>query len=332
MVRILILLRILSVLLIGFLLVVSTVSTARADSTQPDLRNQVLDPAVNYLYVNYNETIGLNYNSPDTTELHNTYWVYSDNYLASLVLGTYDPDNTALTSRAKTITNKMEDYLHNHGITDPMNQYQVLNESVFYFHCSDPKGTLLEEGDDGAVVKTHINNLTGDLGSENYSDIAFLQVVYYHRLNESGKAMTAYLNGLARYDGKGFADNAFAGEYQTYKLALYIYASKLLGQGNDEQAFDTLLAMQQPDGGFKTGYDSSLNATSQSRTNMETTSLAVLSLMTVSAKSADDGVCSSLAIAAILVIASAAIVAVAYILIRRKRAIPPQTPITPPRT
>ncbi|HJX24036.1 MAG TPA: hypothetical protein VJ574_06525, partial [Candidatus Bathyarchaeia archaeon] len=327
--------------------VVSTISAASVDLTQTDLRNQVLDPAVNYLYRNYNATTGLNYNSPDKTDLQNTYWVYSDNFLASYVLSIYDQDNTSLISRAGDIWAKMEGYLLNKSITNPMNQYMVLNLTVNYTDGSLPEGTMLEERN-GYVIKTHINNLTGvHPAPENYSDIAFLQAIYYHKLGNGheSEAMKVYNDGVScsvnltdgmGLNGMGFKDKAFndnlrdhsAEEYQTYKLALYIYASKSMLQDYDQRAFDTLLAMQQPDGGFKTGYDSSLNAQDHS-TNMETTSLAVLAL---NFEEADEGVDSLLAIAAIVVIVLAAIVIVAYFLIRKKSAIPPQAPIKPPKT
>jgi hypothetical protein len=276
--------------------VVSTISTVRADSTQTAPIDENLTRAVNYLYVNYNETIGLNYNSPDKTDLQNTYWVYSDNFLASYVLSIYDQNNTSFISRAGNIWAKMGAYLLNRSITNPMNQYMVLNQTVNYTHGSAPEGIILDPGD-GYVIKTHINNLT-DIHptAENYSDIAFLQAIYYHKFGYGyeSEAMEVYNDGVScsvnltdgmGFNGMGFKDKAFndtlrdysVEEYQTYKLALYIYASKLMLLDYDQRAFDTLLAMQQPDGGFKTGYDSSLNAQNHS-TNMETTSLAVLAL------------------------------------------------------
>jgi len=286
---------VLAIILIAVLMaaaIAGTISTVRPSSTQTALADEVLD-AVNYTYRNYNATIGLNYNSPDNAVLRNTYWVYSDNYLASYVLNIYDPANTSLTSRAENLKENMTRYLNcnevTDPITDPINQYMVfteskeINESWSYFHGSDPPGILLANRDNDSAIKTHImthiNNLTNiHPAPEDYTDIAFLQVVYNYNLSRWGDANYNYSCGIADWDGRGFADKAFAGEYQTYKLALYIYASKLLGLDYNQQAFDTLLAMQQPDGGFKTGYDSSLNPQNTS-TNMETTSLAILALM-----------------------------------------------------
>jgi hypothetical protein len=263
----------------------STISTARADSMQTALIDENLTRAVNYLYRNYNDTIGLINESPDDSNLtlHNTYWIYSDNYLASLVLWNYDPSNTNWTGMAVNITNKMKNYTGLAGIANPVNQYMVLTENVseFAFNNSDP--FTLNTTDDGATVKTTQNNRSTRLDKWNYADIGFLYVAYYCRLNLTTDAMNVYRYWDNLYDseGKGFKDDAFndTHTYATYKLALYIYASKLLGQVYNPQANTTLRAMQQDNGGFATYYDSNLQAVSS--TNTETTSLAVLSLIPV---------------------------------------------------
>jgi hypothetical protein len=49
------------------------------------------DKAINYLVLNYNETVGL---IPETVN-GSTFWLYSDNFLASLVLLYYDEGHLA---------------------------------------------------------------------------------------------------------------------------------------------------------------------------------------------------------------------------------------------
>lgn len=287
---------------------VSTISTAKADSTQTALRN-----AVNYLYNNYNKGIGLIRESPDYPNLINTYNIYSDNYLASLVLRDYDQ------RMAKNITSKMTLYLdrakeNNSTLLFFTNQYMVLDESVsamndFAFNnASDvnlTKDINLPEVD-GATINTTINNGSDRLDPKLNADIAFLQAIYNYTLGNESGAMSAYIDGVNQSvnlsGGLGFNDSAFRHDlkeygienYQTYKLALYIYASKLLRQENySRSAFDvalyTLPKMQArsenlSDGGFSTGYDSSLQAirgpNGTNGTNTETTSLAILALNT----------------------------------------------------
>jgi hypothetical protein len=67
------------------------------------------------------------------------------------------------------------------------------------------------------------------------------------------------------------------GQYQTYKLALFLYASAALDQPFNTTALSTLLRMQAPDGGFYTGYDASYSHQT-TLTNTETTSLVILAL------------------------------------------------------
>lgn len=85
------------------------------------------------------------------------------------------------------------------------------------------------------------------------------------------------------FDGTGMNDSVFqagnqAGQYQTYKLALYIYASKVLGYPVNETTEADMLKMQGASGGFPTGYDSNFS-NDGTNTNVETTSLAILALL-----------------------------------------------------
>jgi len=101
------------------------------------MSSQVLD-AVNYLVQNYNnDTLhtGLIHESPDTDSppeynpQNKTYWVYSDNFLASLVFDTYNP------GMAANIRENMTTYLAGHDMTDPskhVNFYMALTEPFMW--------------------------------------------------------------------------------------------------------------------------------------------------------------------------------------------------------
>lgn len=239
------------------------------------IRDQVLRGAVNFLCDNYNESVRLIHESPDHG-LEDIYWIYSDNYLASIVLSNYDQRDLTLTRMAENITNAMQDHT---AEIDLVNQYMVLTEALAVnISVFNNSANFNLTNVDGSQIKTTQNNQSGSLDPRNYSDIAFLQAIYFHELGMENESMTAYEYGLDSYDGKGFNDTPFTetGRYQTYKLALYIYASKQLGHDYDMQAFCTLLAMQRSNGGFVTEYGPSLQAISG--TNTETTSLAILSL------------------------------------------------------
>jgi hypothetical protein len=235
----------------------------------------VITPAVNYLERNYNATIGLVHESPDSSTFRNTYWVYSDNFLAQIALATYDPKNVTLVNISQNISRTIAHYTY--GQPDLVNQYLVLATSLFPFNAT--KNFILASTN-GATIKTTINNQTGKLDPRSYADIAFLEAIAYHKKGEDQNALTVYHEGLVTWDGFGFKDNAFNGTYATYKDALYILASKILNQPYNPDAFQNLLNSQLvngvDNGGFATSYTG--NGTAASGSNTETTSLAILAL------------------------------------------------------
>ena len=208
-------------------------------------------------------------------QLRDTYYLYSDNFLASLILWNYAPSNSTLTSMAQNIAKTMQTYLSGY-VPNPINQWMVLTHSVFAFNAS---ADFILTSVNGATILTTQNNQSGYLLPTNYADVAFQQAIYYHLLGNNTGATNAYQQGVADWDGKGFVDCANpAGNYATYKLALYIYCSKLLGQSLQyPSALSTLQAMQnESSGGFWTTYNSNLQPISG--TNTETTATAILAL------------------------------------------------------
>ena len=85
------------------------------------------------------------------------------------------------------------------------------------------------------------------------------------------------------YDGTGFADKAFNGSYETYKLALALYSGSVIKAPNPyaDQMLETLLNLQDTSGGFFTHYTDAIIRTEDSDTNTETTSFALLALNSV---------------------------------------------------
>ena len=255
------------------------------------MSSQVLD-AVNYLVQNYNNDTrgtGLIHESPDTDpDRDKTYWVYSDNFLAGLVLETYNPGMTA------NIRENMTGYLELAGITDYRSNYMALTEPVSAFRGANLSGTnITPAGEVGYYIMTHVAD-QGILSPAEYADIAFLQAINESKWGDPVKANTSFDLGVLLWDGKGFCDkgNGYIHDnYPTYKVALYIYASKLLGRVdsvNYTQALNVLPQMQkhggvvpETDGGFSTWYswpDSSPDPIAKGSTNVETTSLAILAL------------------------------------------------------
>jgi len=252
--------------------------------TPPPSPTQVrLNMAIDYFANNYNETTGLIPETPGSQ----TFWLYSDNYLAALAISRYDPSNQSTSGFATSLNVAFEGYLSTLPGSLARSQYTALNSTSAYFDCSTnysigwtSKGQLAPSG--SAVIMTTSNSGSPSCASQNYADLLFLQALYYHRIGNSNESSTYFSLGAADFDGKGLVDSAFNGTlYQTYKLALYLYASSCLGHASGSSfsaANNTLWAMQDTStGGFYTGYNSAFSP-SGTTVNTETTALAALAI------------------------------------------------------
>lgn len=91
--------------------------------------------ALNYLSLNYNKgTVGLVHESPDSVELTNTYWLYSDNFLVQKAFEPYLLRNSTIASINQNISAIMSYWLNKSP--NLLNQYQVLNNSAIlpFYH------------------------------------------------------------------------------------------------------------------------------------------------------------------------------------------------------
>ncbi len=260
----------------------------------PTKEQVALNKALTYLAQSFNVTIGL---VPEVSG-GNVYWLYSDNYLASLALTRYDPTNQSAVSFGRGLYYVMQSYASTLPAGYRINQYTALNSTEASFACSNNyqitwslNGTISAAGRTGALVMTTANN--GDPScsttAQNYADLLFLQSVMAHRTGNNASALALFQAGSSDFDGTGIKDRPFtngspgeANTYQTYKLALYIYSAICLGQQTKDSNFGALepLLLSQQDnstGGFYTGYYSNLQHSSTME-NAETTSLAALAL------------------------------------------------------
>ena len=249
------------------LLVGAGVGYYLSQESQPPVRlyaaTQEIQSACTYLASNYSASLGLIAETPS----HARYYLYSDNFLATLVL----PNDCNNPSLAKNITSTLSRY-------DPSkipNQYMAL-ECQWNFNASN-------DYDLNGPIWTTVNNGNGFLSPNDYADVAFLQAYYDAECSHnSGGALTLFQTGNQTYNGIGFNDTAFQednskGVYQTYKLALYIYTARLLSETVPLSALVNMARMQAPSGGFYTGYDASYS-NNHTSTNTETTCLAIMAL------------------------------------------------------
>jgi len=253
----------------------STISTQQTSSpvSTDGSASIAVSKAVDYLVANFNPATGLTSETPGSS----TYWLYSDNFLAALALNHFGQRNTTLITLAADISGSINEDLRVQQLNNAENQYMVLNASApCQFH---PSVDYTIATPDGVQIKTTINNGTGDLSENQYADVAFLKAICLYRQNNASGALTSYNAGKGMFDGVGFRDLPYnkTGQYQTYKLALFIYATAVLKQPMDERALSALLIMQAQNGGFYTGYDANYSHDG-TLTNTETTSLAILAL------------------------------------------------------
>jgi hypothetical protein len=249
----------------------TTTNNSLPNGTSRSISEELAD-AASYLVRNYDPTVGLIPETPGSC----TFWLYSDNFLAATALLQYGhgQGNATLTRvAADTLTTEGKYYGDLHGAG---NQYALLESPPCMVNTSHDYTVFASRG---LQIKATLNNGSGELSDSEYADVAFLEAVCLYDQGNATAAMTAYSTGSSMFDGVGFADLPYnqTGLYQTYKLALYIYASDTLNRPVNGSALATLLRMQAPDGGFYTGYDAGYS-TSGTSTNTETTSLAVLAL------------------------------------------------------
>lgn len=259
-----------------FLLISTSFLALRTNAQSIDVSQPIIH-GENYLVNNYNQTIGLIRNSPDTSNLSNTYYIYSDNLLAKLALNEWNQSQTnATVIRVLTnITATMATYLQ--GLPNPKNEFQSLSFSSWAFNASkDYNFSSLH----GARIAITLNNGSSLLDSSKYADIALLESLYYAESGQSSYAQYEYQLAVNMWDGRGFTDSAYSSiqGYQTYKIALYLIVQITEKQSVDIDLVNTLLQMQNTtSGGFYTGYNSVYNHLS-TVTNTETTALAIIAL------------------------------------------------------
>jgi len=225
--------------------------------------------AVNYLTSTYNPHLGLIPETPNSS----AYWLYSDNFLAAWALSQYPNASAAVAHTAANISQSISDY----HLGNIVNQYEAMQvSSSCVFHAAN-NYTVSSSG--GVQIKVIVNNGTGILNHTQYADIAFLDALCQNSHGNTSAALAAYNIGAKMFDGTGLRDLPYnqTQQYQTYKLALFIFAAADLNQPINLTALSTLLRMQAASGGFYTGYDAGYSH-GTTMTNTETTSLALLAL------------------------------------------------------
>lgn len=260
------------------LIILATLPTIFVGLAQPD---SVSSMAMNYLENSYNPILHL---IPETKNSE-TYWMVSDNLLASYALRNYNQTmsneindtlkafsacyNLPLDARGIMISYKHEALI---GEILPSQfhaaqNYSLLNSTHYSLYTEVDNGTLMDDWKD-------------------YADLLALRGISDCNEGNTSASFDSYNLMMEKWDGKGFADSVFykSSVYSTYKLGLAIILSNKLGISNssvNDQMLGVIEACQVKEGdeigGIRTDY--TINGTSivpQGQSNTETTSIIAI--------------------------------------------------------
>jgi len=137
------------------------------------------------------------------------------------------------------------------------------------------------------TVLWEVHNATGTFPDCTYADVTVYTALELRLEGNSTGAQHEMDCLTAMFDGRGMVDEAYKdgsamerGIYQTYKLALYIYAQQKIS-GTYFYGEENLFRLQGPDGGFHTGYDQ-IGTYAGTQENAETTSIAMIAISNLS--------------------------------------------------
>jgi hypothetical protein len=223
---------------------------------------------ISFLRARYDPALHLLNEAPNAAP--NTYWLSNDNVLAAFVLLQLGQAEVA-----QSIQDQLKKYGHeNNGLIEA-----VLGSSVQFPPQSETTRVIATFG--AKQVKQEEYNGSGYFEDwDQYANLSFLAALDAFNKGNQPIAWQIYWDTMGKYNGTGFRDKADRESYTTYKLALALYTGMKIQTPipNKDQILSQLLAMQSPNGGFYTHYQNT-NAPAGD-TNTETTSLALLALLT----------------------------------------------------
>jgi len=202
---------------------------------------------------------------------NNTYWVYSDNLFAFHAL---EPHNPVLAERIQAAYMKYE----------AKGGRSYLFESLFGEDIPDviagARNIMIDTDEESyfIVLRQHTAPITFNVSE--FGDMCIYKALDQYWQGNTEEAEDWFFTAYDYWDGKGIADSVFYVEnsYVNYKLALVLYAARILGL-EDEINFEhmewKLWHTQRDDnGGFRSRTDSDGNPYGSA--NVEATALALL--------------------------------------------------------
>jgi hypothetical protein len=249
-----------------------------------------IEKAVDFLINSqFNQDLNLCREAPDVAP--NVYWLVSDNLWAWKALKAANESRLSNAAEAGRIASAIEiklkemALLHNLPKDSDGFPTSFMHEAVIGDVVPTPNRantTLVLESNDYRL-KTEIYNGSIMPDWQNYSDRVLYMALSLHWQGNDTAAMQYFENATRMWDRIGINDTATKanGSYATYKLALLLYTSKVLGR---TLPFEYGLMMRiwslqrETDGGIITNYFA--NGTSYGDANTETTSIVIVATLT----------------------------------------------------
>jgi hypothetical protein len=248
-----------------------------------------VERSTEFLLNQFNESLGLCGEAPQAAP--NTYWLVSDNLWAWKALDLVSKSGFPDAYRAGVVANEIYSTLttlaKNYSLPADSNGLPISyeHEAVIGDVAMPPyKGaTVLTVYDDGYPVNTIVCNGTLMPDWDNYADLVLYCAISYNWEHDQPDAVDNFSTAVAMWNATsmGLQDKAFNGTYDTYKLALLLYASRLLGQGLpfESELLNRIYSQQNAsDGGIVTNYYA--DGTPVGDANTETTSMVIIALLT----------------------------------------------------
>jgi len=240
----------------------------------------MIKSAVDFLQNMYNPKVKLCAEAP--TAAPNTYWLVSDNLWAYKALEKHAPK----TSNA--IKSKLIELAEAYNLPTDAQDLPISykHEAVIGDTVTTPFNTtiLYTLYSNDYTLKTDIANGTAVMKDwEEYADLLLYAALSKHWEGKDKEATALFNKAKEMWDGTGINDTATKaeGKYATYKLALLLYTSKVLGEELDfeEELIATIWRMQnQTTGGIITDYYPNGEPVEHADANTETTSITIIAL------------------------------------------------------
>jgi len=238
----------------------------------------IVHNSVNFLKSAYNSTIGLIAEAPRVAP--NIYWLVSDNLWAYKALENYAPEiSNAIKAKLIELAQTYNLPKDAQGLPISFRHEAVIGDTVPILFNETISYTLYSND---YTLKTDIANGTAIMKDwQSYADLLLYAALSKHWKGKNDEALTLFTMAKNMWDGVGIKDAAMKEKYATYKLALLLYTSRVLGQTLDfeNELITTLFKMQdQETGGIITEYYPNGEPAEGADVNTETTSITIIAL------------------------------------------------------